>query len=144
MAEPRGCCRRSACIGPATTSSGCSQSASTTTATEQVSTRRLSDKLEEILQRFKDDWEALERELRQFIEALRRGGAFSTLVHPYRAWLAKRADGSTGAQNWHCGITYRGARTWVPLGIVRQAWRLVLQLAPAATARTLDRLPHRP
>ena len=33
----------------------------------------MSEKLEEILQRFKDDWEALERELRQFIEALRQG-----------------------------------------------------------------------
>jgi type I restriction enzyme, R subunit len=35
--------------------------------------RQMSEKLEEILQRFKDDWEALERELRQFIEALRQG-----------------------------------------------------------------------
>ena len=35
--------------------------------------QKMSDKLEEILQRFKDDWEALERELRQFIEALRQG-----------------------------------------------------------------------
>jgi hypothetical protein len=30
-------------------------------------------KLEEILQRFKDDWDALERELRKFIEELRQG-----------------------------------------------------------------------
>jgi len=35
--------------------------------------RKMSEKLEEILQRFKDDWDALERELRQFIEELRRG-----------------------------------------------------------------------
>ncbi len=35
--------------------------------------RRMSEKLEEILQRFKDDWDALERELRQFIEELKRG-----------------------------------------------------------------------
>lgn len=38
-----------------------------------VYARRMSEKLEEILQRFKDDWEALERELRQFTEELRRG-----------------------------------------------------------------------
>lgn len=35
--------------------------------------RKMSDKLEEILQRFKDDWDALERELRKFVEALRQG-----------------------------------------------------------------------
>jgi type I restriction enzyme R subunit len=35
--------------------------------------RQMSEKLEEILQRFKDDWDALERELRQFIEELRQG-----------------------------------------------------------------------
>lgn len=35
--------------------------------------RKMSEKLEEILQRFKDDWEALERELRKFIDELRRG-----------------------------------------------------------------------
>ena len=35
--------------------------------------RKMSEKLEEILQRFKDDWEALERELRKFIEELRQG-----------------------------------------------------------------------
>jgi type I restriction enzyme R subunit len=35
--------------------------------------RKMSDKLEEILQRFKDDWDALERELRKFIEELKRG-----------------------------------------------------------------------
>jgi type I restriction enzyme R subunit len=35
--------------------------------------RKLSEKLEEILQRFKDDWDALERELRRFIEELRQG-----------------------------------------------------------------------
>jgi type I restriction enzyme R subunit len=35
--------------------------------------RRMSEKLEEILQRFKDDWDALERELRKFIEELRQG-----------------------------------------------------------------------
>jgi type I restriction enzyme R subunit len=35
--------------------------------------QKMSDKLEEILRRFKDDWEALERELRQFIEELRQG-----------------------------------------------------------------------
>jgi type I restriction enzyme R subunit len=35
--------------------------------------RKMSERLEEILQRFKDDWDALERELRRFIEELRRG-----------------------------------------------------------------------
>jgi type I restriction enzyme, R subunit len=35
--------------------------------------RKMSEKLEEILRRFKDDWDALERELRKFIEELRRG-----------------------------------------------------------------------
>jgi len=35
--------------------------------------QKMSDKLEEILKRFKDDWDALERELRQFIEELRQG-----------------------------------------------------------------------
>lgn len=35
--------------------------------------RKMSEKLEEILQRFKDDWEALERELRKFIDELKRG-----------------------------------------------------------------------
>lgn len=35
--------------------------------------RTMSQKLEEILQRFKDDWDALERELRRFIDELRRG-----------------------------------------------------------------------
>ncbi len=35
--------------------------------------RKMSEKLEEILQRFKDDWDALERELRRFVEELRQG-----------------------------------------------------------------------
>ena len=35
--------------------------------------RKMSEKLEEILQRFKDDWDALERELRRFIEELKQG-----------------------------------------------------------------------
>lgn len=35
--------------------------------------RKMSEKLEEILKRFKDDWDALERELRRFIDDLRRG-----------------------------------------------------------------------
>jgi type I restriction enzyme R subunit len=35
--------------------------------------RQMSDKLEEILKRFKDDWDALERELRRFIDELKRG-----------------------------------------------------------------------
>jgi type I restriction enzyme R subunit len=35
--------------------------------------RKMSEKLEEILQRFKDDWDALERELGKFVEELRRG-----------------------------------------------------------------------
>ncbi len=38
-----------------------------------VYARKMSEKLEEILQRFKDDWDALERELRRFIEELKRG-----------------------------------------------------------------------
>jgi type I restriction enzyme R subunit len=35
--------------------------------------RKMSEKLEEILKRFKDDWDALERELRKFIDELRKG-----------------------------------------------------------------------
>ena len=35
--------------------------------------KKMSDKLEEILQRFKDDWDALERELRKLIDELKRG-----------------------------------------------------------------------
>ncbi len=35
--------------------------------------RKMSEKLEEILQRFTDDWDAMERELRKFIEELRQG-----------------------------------------------------------------------
>lgn len=38
-----------------------------------VYARKMSEKLEEILRRFKDDWDALERELRKFIEELRQG-----------------------------------------------------------------------
>ena len=38
-----------------------------------VYARKMSEKLEEILRRFKDDWDALERELRRFIEELKRG-----------------------------------------------------------------------
>jgi len=38
-----------------------------------VFARKMSEKLEEILQRFKDDWDALERELRKFIDELRAG-----------------------------------------------------------------------
>jgi type I restriction enzyme R subunit len=35
--------------------------------------RKMSEKLEEILRRFKDDWDALERELRIFVDELRQG-----------------------------------------------------------------------
>jgi type I restriction enzyme R subunit len=35
--------------------------------------RKMSEKLEEILRKFKDDWDALERELRRFIQELRKG-----------------------------------------------------------------------
>lgn len=35
--------------------------------------RKMSEKLEEILQRFKDDWDALERELKKYVEELRKG-----------------------------------------------------------------------
>lgn len=35
--------------------------------------RKMSEKLKEILKRFKDDWDALERELREYINELRRG-----------------------------------------------------------------------
>lgn len=35
--------------------------------------RKMSEKLEEILRKFKDDWDALERELRKFIEGLKQG-----------------------------------------------------------------------
>lgn len=38
--------------------------------------RKMSEKLEEILKRFRDDWDALERELRNFIEELRQGDRF--------------------------------------------------------------------
>jgi type I restriction enzyme R subunit len=34
---------------------------------------KMSEKLEEILRRFKDDWDALERELRKFIDELKQG-----------------------------------------------------------------------
>ncbi len=43
------------------------------TNTNPAFARKMSEKLEEILQRFKDDWDALERELRRFIDELRRG-----------------------------------------------------------------------
>ncbi|MGA2373157.1 MAG: hypothetical protein ABSG11_21050, partial [Candidatus Korobacteraceae bacterium] len=35
--------------------------------------KKMSEKLEEILQRFKDDWDALERELRKLIDELKQG-----------------------------------------------------------------------
>jgi type I restriction enzyme R subunit len=35
--------------------------------------RKMSEKLEEILQRFKNDWDALERELRKLIDELKQG-----------------------------------------------------------------------
>src|SRR5439155_5439987 len=35
--------------------------------------RKMSERLEDILQRFKDDWNALERELHKFIAELRQG-----------------------------------------------------------------------
>lgn len=35
--------------------------------------RKMSERLEEILRRFKDDWNALERELKKFIDELRQG-----------------------------------------------------------------------
>jgi type I restriction enzyme R subunit len=35
--------------------------------------RKMSERLEEILQQFKDDWNALERELRKFIDELKQG-----------------------------------------------------------------------
>jgi type I restriction enzyme R subunit len=35
--------------------------------------RKMSEKLEEILRRFKDDWDALERELWKFVDELRQG-----------------------------------------------------------------------
>lgn len=38
-----------------------------------VFARKMSEKLEAILKRFKDDWDALERELRKFINELRQG-----------------------------------------------------------------------
>ncbi|WP_295435527.1 hypothetical protein [uncultured Thiodictyon sp.] len=38
-----------------------------------VYARQMSEKLEEILQRLKDDWDALERELRRFVDELKRG-----------------------------------------------------------------------
>ncbi|MFO7803477.1 MAG: type I restriction endonuclease [Desulfovermiculus sp.] len=38
--------------------------------------RKMSEKLEEILKQFKDDWDALERELRKFIQTLRQGDRF--------------------------------------------------------------------
>ncbi len=38
-----------------------------------VYARRMSEKLEEILRRFKDDWDALERELRTFIDEMKKG-----------------------------------------------------------------------
>ena len=38
-----------------------------------VFARKMSEKLEEILKRFKDDWDALERELHKFIDELKHG-----------------------------------------------------------------------
>lgn len=38
-----------------------------------VFARKMSEKLQEILKRFKDDWDALERELRKIIDELRQG-----------------------------------------------------------------------
>ena len=38
-----------------------------------VFARKMSEKLEEILKRFKDDWDALERELRKYMDELRQG-----------------------------------------------------------------------
>jgi type I restriction enzyme, R subunit len=38
--------------------------------------RKMSERLEEILQRFKDDWNGLERELRKFIDELRQGDRY--------------------------------------------------------------------
>ncbi|MGI9249643.1 MAG: type I restriction endonuclease subunit R [Pseudohongiellaceae bacterium] len=38
-----------------------------------VFARKMSEKLEEILQQFKDDWDALERELKKFIDHLKQG-----------------------------------------------------------------------
>ena len=35
--------------------------------------RKMSERLEEILQRFKDDWDALERELRKYLDELKLG-----------------------------------------------------------------------
>jgi len=43
------------------------------TNTNPAFARKMSEKLEAILQRFKDDWDALERELRRFIDELRGG-----------------------------------------------------------------------
>ena len=54
------------------------------------------------------------------------------------------ADDSLGAQNRHRCVTHRGTGSRFPLGLVRQERRLVLQLAPVATARALDRLHHCP
>ena len=60
-----------------------------------------------------------------------------------RGWLSERAAAlarKTGTER----VTHRGAGSRFPLGIMRQEPSLVLQLAPAATARALDRLRHRP
>jgi type I restriction enzyme R subunit len=38
-----------------------------------VYARKMSERLEEILRRFKDDWAALERELRRFVDELKQG-----------------------------------------------------------------------
>ena len=45
------------------------------TASNPAFARKMSEKLAEILKRFKDDWDALERELRKIIDELRRGDA---------------------------------------------------------------------
>ena len=64
--------------------------------------RKMSEKLEEILQRFKDDWDALERELRRFIDELRgaTGMIFPVSTRRCRCrscgWCWKNAAKSAG------------------------------------------------
>lgn len=65
--------------------------------------RRMSEKLEEILKRFKDDWDALERELRRLIEDLRRGdtldfpGLDASVQVPFIRLLLDECLGGHGA-----------------------------------------------
>jgi len=59
--------------------------------------RKMSERLEEILKQFKDDWDALERELRRFIQELRKGPApipgAPSIAGPFISLIADQLGG---------------------------------------------------